>query len=36
VIASSVSTGFEPCIGLDFNVEAARAHLRPEDADFFD
>ena len=25
-----------PGIGLDFKVEAARAHLRVEDADFFD
>jgi L-alanine-DL-glutamate epimerase-like enolase superfamily enzyme len=25
-----------PGIGLDFKVEAAREHLRPEDADFFD
>ena len=25
-----------PGIGLDFNIQAARTHLRPEDADFFD
>jgi L-alanine-DL-glutamate epimerase-like enolase superfamily enzyme len=25
-----------PGLGLEFKVEAARAHLRPEDADFFD
>jgi L-alanine-DL-glutamate epimerase-like enolase superfamily enzyme len=25
-----------PGIGLDFNIEAAKAHLREEDADFFD
>jgi len=31
-----VDAWIRPGIGLDFNISAARAHLRDEDADFFD